>query len=130
LGAAVAQDQEVVVEQQGGTEDCAAVVEDESNYSPVEQCAGDETRAVKDSNVVEVNERVINQECAGGILDAAEDGVSVGLQEEANAVVEEQGVDVISVQDQHEVVEQCAGDQLTTTTDGNTAQDQEVVVEQ
>ncbi|OQU91173.1 hypothetical protein SORBI_3001G132200 [Sorghum bicolor] len=132
LGAAVAQDQEVVVEQQGGTEDCAAVVEDDSNYShaAVEQCAGDETRAVKASNDVEVNERVIKQECAGDILDAAEDGVSVGLQEEENAVVEEQGVDVISVQDQHEVVEQCAGDQLTTTTDGNAAQDQEVVVEQ
>ncbi|CAD6206214.1 unnamed protein product [Miscanthus lutarioriparius] len=126
LGAAVVQDQEVVVEQQGATEDFAAVVEDESNYSAVEQCAGDEIRAVKASNAV----RVIKQECAGGILDAAEDGVSVGLQEEANAVVEEQGVDVISVQDQHEVVEQCAGDKLTTTTDGNAAQDQEVVVEQ
>ncbi|ONM07869.1 uncharacterized protein [Zea mays] len=127
LGAAVAQDQEVVVKQQGATEDCAAVVEDESNYSAVEQCAGDETRAVKASNAVEINKRVIEQECAGGILDEAKYGVSLGLQEE-NAMVEEQGVDVISVQNQRVAMEQCAGDQLTTTTGGSAVQ--EVVVEQ
>ena len=36
----------------------------------------------------------------------------------------------ISSQDQHKVVEQSTSDQLRTTTDGNVAQDQEVVVEQ
>ncbi|KAK8444416.1 hypothetical protein SEVIR_9G132800v4 [Setaria viridis] len=132
LGAAVdgcmVQDQEEVVEQEGATEDCAAVVEDQSNNAAVEQCAGDETRAVKDDNAVEVNEKVTEQEGAVSILDAAEDGVAVGSQEEEeDVVVAEQGEDVISVQDQLEVVELCTGDQLRTTTEDNAGRDQDLV---
>ncbi|CAL4926747.1 unnamed protein product [Urochloa decumbens] len=133
LGAAVegcmVQDQEEVVEQEGDTEDCAAVVEDQStNAAVLEQCDGDETRAVNDDNAVEVYEKVTQQEGTVSILDAAEDGVAVGLQEEEEDLVEsEQGEDAISVQDQLEVVEQCTGDQLTTTTDDNAGQNQDLV---
>ncbi|CAL4943812.1 unnamed protein product [Urochloa decumbens] len=121
------QDQEEVVEQEGATEGCAAVVEDQSTNAAVEQCDGDETRAVNDDNAVEVYEKVTEQEGAIIILDAAEDGVAVGLQEEDDLVVSEQGEDVISVQDQLEVVEQGTGDQLTTTTDDNAGQNQDLV---
>uniref|UniRef100_K4A4U9 C3H1-type domain-containing protein n=1 Tax=Setaria italica TaxID=4555 RepID=K4A4U9_SETIT len=132
LGTAVdgcmVQDQEEVVEQEGATEDCAAVVEDQSNNAAVEQCAGNETRAVKDDNAVEVNEKVTEQEGAVSILDAAEDGVAVASQEEEeDVVVAEQGEDVISVQDQLEVVELCTGDQLRTTTEDNAGRDQDLV---
>ncbi|RLN40863.1 uncharacterized protein C2845_PM01G32000 [Panicum miliaceum] len=129
LGVAVdgcmVQDQEEVVEQEGPPEDCDAVVEGQSNSTAVELCASDdEARAVKDDNAVEVNEQLTDQEVAVSILDAAEDGVAVGLQEEnVVVVVAEQGEDVISVQDHLEVVEQCTGDQLRTTTDDNAGQD-------
>ncbi|CAN6298208.1 unnamed protein product [Urochloa humidicola] len=131
LGAVVdscmVQDQEEVVEQEGATEDCAAVVEDQSTNAAVEQCDGDETRAVNDDNAVEVYEKVAEQESDVSILDAAEDGVALGLQDEKDLVVSEQGEDAISVQDQLEVVEQCNGDQLTTTTDHNAGQNQDLV---
>ncbi|CAN6317202.1 unnamed protein product [Urochloa humidicola] len=122
------QDQEEVVEQEGATEDCAAVVEDQSTNAAVEQCDGDETRVVNDDNAVEVYEKVAEQEGDISILDAAEDGVALGLQdEEEDLVVSQQGEDAISVQDQLEVVEQCTGDQLTTTTDDNAGQNQDLV---
>jgi hypothetical protein len=116
LGATVdgcmVQDQEEVVEQEGATEDCAAVVEDQNSNAAVEQCAGDETRAVMDA--VEVNEKVV--------------GVAVGSQEEEeDVVVAEQGDDFISVQDQLEVVELCTGDELRTTTEDNADHDQDLV---
>ncbi|KAG2536044.1 hypothetical protein PVAP13_9NG153700 [Panicum virgatum] len=121
------QDQEVVVEQEGPREDCAAVVEDQSNITAVEQCASDETRAVKCDNAVEVNEQVTDQEGAVSILDAVEDGVALGSQEEEDVAVAEQGEDVISVQDHLEVVEQCTGYQLRTTTGDNAGQDQDLL---
>ncbi|RLN17335.1 uncharacterized protein C2845_PM02G02210 [Panicum miliaceum] len=131
LGVAVdgcmVQDQEEVVEQEGAPEDCAAVVEDQSNSTAVEQCASDETRAVKDDNAVEVNEQVTDQEGAVSILFAAEDGIAVGSQEEDDVLVAKHGEDVISVQDQLEVVEQCTGDQLRTTTDDSAGQDQDLL---
>ncbi|CAO2039216.1 unnamed protein product [Urochloa humidicola] len=191
LGAAVygcmIQDQEEVVEQEGATEDCAAVVEleDWSSNAAVEQYAGDETRAVKGDNAVEVYEKVTEQEDVVSILDAAGGGVAVGLQEateyytaleaveqctndgsravkddnvveekkkvveqevavgtldaakdcatvesqkEEDVMVAEQSEGDMSVQDQHNVVEQCTDDhQRTTTADDNAAEDQEVV---
>ncbi|WVZ60141.1 hypothetical protein U9M48_010199 [Paspalum notatum var. saurae] len=127
VGGSVAQDQdeEVVVEQGETTEDCAAVVEDQSNHSAVEQCAGYETGAAKDGCAVEVSETVMKQGSVG-ILDAPKDSVTVESQEE-DVLVAEQGEDGISVQDQHEMVEQCTGDQLRAITDGNDVHDQEVV---
>ncbi|KAJ1294107.1 hypothetical protein BS78_01G120700 [Paspalum vaginatum] len=129
VDSSVAQDQEeevvVVVEQEEATGDCAAVVEDQSNHSAVEQCAGYETGAAKDGSAVEVSETVMEQE-AVGILDAAKDSVTVESQEE-DVLVAERGEDGISVQDQHEMVEQCTGDQLRAIADGNDVQDQEVV---
>ncbi|KAF8681851.1 hypothetical protein HU200_045295 [Digitaria exilis] len=130
LGASVSgcmfQDQEEVMVEQGATEDFAAVVEDQSDSTAVEQCAGDETRAAKDENDVEVNEEVIEQEGAVSRLVAAEDGFAVGSQEE-DVVVAEQSVYVISVQDQLEAVEQCSGDQLRTTAGDNSGQDKDLV---
>ncbi|KAF8733859.1 hypothetical protein HU200_014710 [Digitaria exilis] len=120
------QDQEEVMVEQGATEDFAAVVEDQSDSTAVEQCAGDETRAAKDENAVEVNDEVIEQEGAVSRLVAAEDGFAVGSQEEY-VVVAEQSVYVISVQDQLEVVEQCTGDQLRTTADDSSGQDKDLV---
>ncbi|XP_039780954.1 uncharacterized protein LOC120648298 isoform X2 [Panicum virgatum] len=122
------QDQEEVVEQEVPPEDCAAVVQDQSNSTSVEQCASDETRAVKYDDAVEVNEQVTDQEGAVSILDAADDGGAVGSQEE-DVVVAEQGEDVISVQGHLEVVEQCTGYRLRTTTGDNAGQDQ-ILLEQ
>nr|CAB3498925.1 unnamed protein product [Digitaria exilis] len=136
LGASVSgcmfQDQEEVMVEQGATEDFAAVVEDQSDSTAVEQCAGDETRAAKDENDVEVNEVVEELEgatedfavvveaqsnntaidkCAGDKTRAAKDENAV----EVNEVIEEQEgatenfAVVLEVQSNNAAVEQCAG---------------------
>nr|CAB3493643.1 unnamed protein product [Digitaria exilis] len=126
------QDQEEVMVEQGATEDFAAVVEDQSDSTAVEQCAGDETRAAKDENAVEVNDVVEELEgatedfavvvedqsnntaidkCAGDKTRAAKDVNAV----EVNEVIEEQEgatenfAAVLEVQSNNAAVEQCAG---------------------
>uniref|UniRef100_A0A0A8ZLK6 C3H1-type domain-containing protein n=1 Tax=Arundo donax TaxID=35708 RepID=A0A0A8ZLK6_ARUDO len=118
-------DQEAVV--QAGATKCCTAVEDESNNT-AEQCTSDAPRAVKDGNLLEEKGKAMEQGGPVGTLGAAEYGIVVGPQEEEDVLVKGQGQDVISVQDQHKVVEQCTSDELGVAMGDSTVQDQEVVV--
>ncbi|GJN23692.1 hypothetical protein PR202_gb11360 [Eleusine coracana subsp. coracana] len=139
MGDSIVQDQEVVVEQEGITEYFYAALEDQNNNASVMQCTCEELSEVKDDNIVETKEKALEQEVEFGILGAAENSTSVDLQGEDNMVVEGQGEDGISVQDQHQVVDQCISDDLGISMDdsvegqdedGISVQDQHQVVDQ
>ncbi|GJM96242.1 hypothetical protein PR202_ga13060 [Eleusine coracana subsp. coracana] len=139
MGDSIVQDQEVVVEQEGITEYFYAALEDQNNNASVMQCTCEELSEVKDGNIVETKEKVLEQEVEFGILGAAENSSSVDLQGEDNMVVEGQGENGISVQDQHQVVDQCISDDLGISMDdsvegqgedGISVQDQHQVVDQ
>ncbi|TVU45627.1 hypothetical protein EJB05_05118 [Eragrostis curvula] len=121
------QDQEVMVEQEGITGSFDAEAEDHNNRASVKQCTSDDLREVKDGNIVEIKEKALEQDVFG-ILSAAGNNITVGLQEEDNMVVEGLGEDGISVLDQHKVVEQCTSDKLGVTMGDSMVQYHEVGV--
>jgi hypothetical protein len=127
IGDSAVHDQEVMMVEQERLVECInAVMEDQCNDTAMEQCTSDELIEVKSGNVVEEKVKEVEQEGVIGLLVAAEDDTSVG---EEDVLVEGQGKDGISVQDQHKVVDLCMSDGLGVAVGGSTIQYHDSVVD-
>jgi hypothetical protein len=98
----------------------------EDQEKEMKESDGDESRATRDENSVEVKDKVVGQEDVVDEYDVIKDGSGAELLEN-NVVAVERGEDGISLSDEDNMVELYRSDQLRSTLDDHAEENQKAV---